>query len=117
MKKSPLREKTYLFAIDIVLTYKMLSQEKKEYIMSKQLLRSGTNPGAMIREAQSAESKADFIHKLKIAQKEISETIYWLELLSETQYLPKNDYVSLNSLAEEILKMLVSSINTSRSNK
>jgi four helix bundle protein len=117
MKKSPLREKTYLFAIEVVLTYKMLTIEKREYVMSKQLLRSGTNPGAMIREAQSAESKADFIHKLKVAHKEISETIYWLELLTATKYLTENDFKNLNTPATEILRMLISSINTAKANR
>lgn len=78
--KSPLKKKIFLFAILIVNLYKYLTIEKKEYVLSKQLLRSGTNPGAMVREAFNGESDKDFIHKLKIGQKEIGETMYWLEL-------------------------------------
>ncbi|MFO0109807.1 MAG: four helix bundle protein, partial [Alphaproteobacteria bacterium] len=78
------REKSFEFAIRVVKLSKGLAEERKEFIMSKQLLRSGTSVGAMVREAEHAESKNDFIHKLGIAQKEINETIYWLELLRAT---------------------------------
>lgn len=80
-KTSPLKEKSFDFAVRVVNFYKFLISEKKEYVLSKQLLRAGTNPGAMVREAFNAESNKDFIHKLSIGQKEIGETIYWLELI------------------------------------
>lgn len=76
VKDGPLREKSLKFAIRTVKLYRYLQDDKKEFVLSKQLLRSGTNPGAMIREAENAESISDFIHKLSIAQKETAETIY-----------------------------------------
>ena len=84
--------------------------------MSKQLLRSGASVGAMIRESEHAESKADFIHKLAIAQKESNETLYWLELLKKTNYLDKSEYERINSDATEIIKLLTKIIVTSRNN-
>ena len=83
-KKNIIKEKSFLFAIRIIKLYQYLCEVKKEFILSKQLLRSGTAIGALIRESQNAESKADFIHKLSIAQKECDETIYWLELKKQT---------------------------------
>ncbi|MEP6682379.1 MAG: four helix bundle protein [Parafilimonas sp.] len=87
MSESVLKNKSFQFAVRIIKLYHYLIIDKKEYVLSKQLLRSGTAIGALIREAQNAESKADFIHKSGIAQKECDETIYWLELLKETNYL------------------------------
>lgn len=112
MGKSILKDKSFAFAIRTVNSYKHLSTVKKEYVISKQLLRSGTAVGALIREAQNAESRPDFIHKLGIAQKECDETRYWLELLFQTDYLSKDEFVSLNNDATELLKMLRSSIIT-----
>ena len=89
---------------------------KKEYIMSKQLMRSGTAIGALVREAQNAESSKDFIHKLSISQKECDESIYWLELLKATEYINEQEFDSLNNDAIELLKMLRSSIITSKQN-
>lgn len=89
---------------------------KKEYIMSKQLLRSGTAIGALVREAQNAESSRDFIHKLSISQKECDESIYWLELLKACEYIDELEFESLNNDAIELLKMLRSSIITSKQN-
>lgn len=91
-KENVLLIKSFLFAIRIVKLYQYLVAEKKEYVMSKQLLRSGTAVGALVREAQNAESKADFIHKLGIAQKECDETSCWLGLLKETEYLSKGKF-------------------------
>ena len=93
-----------------------MTSEKKEYVLSKQLLRSGTSVGAMIREAEHSESKADFIHKMAIAQKEINESLYWLELLKETDYLNNGQYESVNKDAIEIIKMITSIIKTTKSN-
>lgn len=89
MSKSILKDKSYSFAVRIVNLFKFLQNEKKEYILSEQLMRSGTSVGALVREAEFAESKADFIHKLAIAQKECSESIYWLELLQDTDLFRK----------------------------
>jgi four helix bundle protein len=89
---------------------------KKEYTISKQILRSGINPGAMIREAANAESGLDFIHKLAIAQKETSETQYWLELLWKTNYLTEIEFKSIYNDTEEVMKLLRSSILTKKKN-
>ena len=115
MKESVLKEKSFRFAIRIVNLYKYLCEEKKEYVMSKQLLKCGTSVGAMTREAEHSESKADFIHKMAIAQKEINETIYWLELLNATEYISNKEFDSINSDAVELIKMITSSIKTAKS--
>ena len=111
---SVLKEKSFKFAVRTVNLYKYLCKEKKEFVLSTQILRSGTSVGAMVREAQHSESKADFIHKMAIAQKEINETIYWLELLCETEYLSNEECNSLNNDATELIKMLTSSIKTAK---
>jgi four helix bundle protein len=113
-KKSVLKDKSFVFAIRIVKLYKYLAGEKSEHVLSKQLLRSGTAVGALIREAQNAESKADFTHKLSIAQKECDETIYWLDLLKETGYINITEHKSISSDAKEVLRILRSSILTTR---
>ncbi len=115
MKKGILRDKSFKFAIRIVNLYKYLCEEKHEYIMSKQVLRSGTSAGAMIREVEHSESKSDFVHKLAIAQKEINETIYWLELLQATEYISNEEFESFNLDTTEIIKMITSSIKTAKS--
>ena len=115
-KENVFLKKSFGFSVDIVKTTQKLVGKNKEYVLSKQLLRSGTAIGALIREAQNAESKADFIHKLAIAQKECDETIYWLDLLKETEYIDEADYTKLNSVAIELLKMLRSSILTTKKN-
>jgi four helix bundle protein len=114
MKNNPLKDKSFSFAIRVVKLYQYLQTNKKEYILSKQLLRSGTSVGAMVREAEHAESKADFIHKLAIAQKEINESIYWIELLNATDYLTKQQFESINNDAIEIIKLITSIIKTSK---
>ncbi|MEO6758780.1 MAG: four helix bundle protein [Saprospiraceae bacterium] len=114
---SPMREKSMALAIRIVNLYKYLVLEKKEFVLSKQILRSGTSPGANIREAQNAESTDDFIHKLGIAQKETDETLYWLELLLRTNYLSETEYQSLTEDTTEILKLVRSAILTKKKNK
>lgn len=108
------KEKSFLFAVQIIRLYKFLNEQKKEYVLSKQILKSGTSIGAMVREAQNAESKADFIYKLGIAQKECDETIYWLELLKETEYLNPDEFELLFSKANELLKMIRSAILTTK---
>ena len=116
MKDIIIKTKSYAFAIRIVKLYKFLNGEKKEYVLSKQLLRRGTSVGALIREAEHAESKPDFKHKLSIAQKEINETIYWLELLRATGYLGELEFKSINQNAIEIIKMLTGIIKSTKSN-
>ena len=94
--------------------YKHLCDNKKEFVLSKQILRSGTSVGANIIEAEHSESKVDFIHKMAISQKEINETIYWLELLQETKYISKQEFESINADAVEIIKILTSSLKTAK---
>jgi four helix bundle protein len=106
MKENIIKDKSFKFAIRVVNVYKLLVSERKEFVMSKQLMRSGTSVGANIREAQNGESKADFIHKLGIAQKEADETLYWLELLKETKYLKNDEFESMHHDGTEILKIL-----------
>jgi len=115
-RQNPLKEKSFQFAISIVKNYRSLFDHKKEFVLSKQLLRSGTSVGANIREAQNAESKSDFIHKLSIAQKECDETLYWLELLYLSGYFEIDNYQIIHKEATEILKILRSSILTTRKN-
>lgn len=118
MNKKPniLKDKSFLFAIRIVNAYKFLKINYNEFVLSKQLLRSGTSVGALVRESQNAESKADFIHKLGIAQKECDETLYWLELLHATDYLKIEEFESLHFDASELLKIIKSSILTTKQN-
>lgn len=117
MSESILKEKSFLFAIKIVQLFKHLNLNQREFVLSKQLLRSGTSIGAMVREAKNSESRADFQHKLGIAQKECDESLYWLKLLRKTAYISENEYCNLFCDAEELLKMIRSSILTSKSNK
>ncbi|WP_435134412.1 four helix bundle protein [Formosa sp. A9] len=109
-----IKTKSYQFAVRIVKLYKFLVDEKREFVLSKQLLRSGTSIGANVREAEHAESKADFIHKLSIALKEANETEYWLELLRETDYLQNSEYLSIQLDIQEILRILTSIVKTSK---
>lgn len=115
MKKNVIREKSFDFAVHIVQLYKSLSFEKKEYVLSKQMLRSGTSIGANIREAEFAQSKADFIHKLSIALKEANETDYWIELLYISGYLNAYQFEESKQKVSEQLRLLTSIINTSKS--
>ena len=114
IKHDPLREKTLNLAIRVVKLNQYLTTKKFEYVLSKQILRSGTNPGAMVREAANAESALDFIHKLSIAQKEAGETLYWLELLFKTDFLTITEYESIYRDTEEIMRLLRSSILTKK---
>ena len=115
MKPNVVKSKSYLFAKRIILCSKFL-HENREYIISNQLLRSGTAPGALIREAEMGESKKDFIHKLSIALKEANETEYWIELLMDTNYLTRTEGNSLIYDCKEIIKLLTSIIKSSKSN-
>lgn len=115
MRENVIKSKSLEFAIRVVRLNQVLANEKKEFVMSKQVLRSGTSVGAMVREAEHAESKPDFIHKLAIAQKEINETLYWLELLFKTDFINQTEYESFTLDATELLKLLTSIIKTIKS--
>ena len=114
MKDNVIKDKSFTFALRIVKLYKHLTNEKKEYVLSKQLLRSGTSVGAMVREAEHAESKADFIHKLSIALKEANESEYWIELLHQSDYIDGKGFQSISCDLKEILKLLTSIIKTAK---
>jgi len=115
-KTDSLKDKSFLMALRIVKLCKYLRDAKKEYILSKQLLRSGTNPGAMVREAANAESSLDFIHKLAVGQKETGETQYWLELLFKADYLKEAEFISIYKDTKEVMALLTSSIKTKKKN-
>jgi four helix bundle protein len=106
MKENIIQQKSFAFAIRIVNLYKYLTVEKKEYVLSKQMLRSGTSIGANIEESIGGVSEKDFINKLSISYKEARETIYWLKLLHATDFLTAAEFESLHSDAEEIGKIL-----------
>jgi len=108
------KEKSFAFAVRIINLHRFLGGEKKEYVLAKQLLRSGTAIGALVREAEQAESKPDFIHKMSIALKEANETKYWILLLRETHYLTTKEAESLLSDNTELLKLLTSIIKTTK---
>ena len=112
--KSIIKGKSYDFAVRTVRLYQYLTEQKHEYVMSKQVLRSATSVGANVREALQGQSKADFTAKMSIALKEASETEYWLELLRDTDYLNYDEYTSVQSDCLEIVKILTSIVKTSR---
>ena len=114
--KGVLREKSFLLAIRIVRLHKHLREQKKEYEISRQLFKSGTNPGAMVRESEYAQSGADFINKLEVAQKELNETRYWIELLFATDYLLESEKVSILNDVDEVMRLTTSSIKTRKAN-
>ncbi len=113
MKKSIVVEKSYSFALRIIDLYKYLNYNRNEYVLSKQILKSGTSIGANIEEGQAAQSKRDFISKNSIALKETRETHYWLRLLKDSDYLT-NDFIDLLNDCEELRKILTSIIKTSQ---
>ena len=110
-------DKTISFSIRIVKCYNYLQDEKKEFVMSKQLLRSGTSIGANVHEAIFAQSRADFVSKMNIALKEANETSYWLLILSKTAYLESNVYISLRQDIDEMIRILISTLKTTRKNE
>ena len=113
----PIEEKSKAFAIRIVRLYKYLRTEKKEYVMSKQLLRCGTSIGANVAEANYGISRNEFLAKLYISLKETSETIYWIDLLYKTDYLTETQYNSMFRDAEELRKLLSSATKTIKENQ
>ena len=117
MKNGVLRDKTKRFAVRIIRFVTYLQDEKREFILSKQILRSATSIGANVSEAERAQSKADFISKMSIALKEANETNYWLKLLYKTDYLNKSQYDSINTDINELISILIAICKTSNSNK
>lgn len=114
MRNNIVKIKSFAFAIRIIKLYRFLCNNKKEFVISKQLLKCGTSVGALIRESEYAESRSDFVHKLHIAQKEINESIYWIELLEATNFLVTDQFESINNDAIEILKLLTSIIKSTK---
>ena len=112
---SPLREKSFRFAVRIVNLAKLMCERDREYVLSKQIVRSGTAIGALVREARQAESREDFVHKLAIALKEAEETEYWLEIFLATEYLKPHEFDSLHADLKELLRLLTAAIKTARS--
>jgi len=112
MKESIIGNKSKAFAIRIVKLYCYLKDEKSEYVMSKQLLRSGTSIGANTRESRNAQSRMDFLNKLNIALKEADETEYWLDLIHETGFLNHDEYNSIYNDCEELISILTKIIKT-----
>jgi four helix bundle protein len=116
MRESILRDKAFAFAIRSIKLYQYLVGEHKEFVLSKQVMKSGTSIGANIEESAHAQSRIDFVHKLSIAQKEASETNYWIRLLRDTGYVNAKLADSLLSDCEELQKLLTSSIKTAKRN-
>lgn len=116
MNENIVRNKSYGFALRIINLYKHLKGTKKEFVISKQLLRSGTSIGALVREADNAESKPDFIHKMSISQKECDETLYWIELLFDSEFISQAEYSSIKQDGDELLKIIRSIIIKAKQN-
>ena len=114
MSENVIKRKSFEFALRIIKLNKFLCETRNEYVLSKQLLRSGTSIVARVRESEHAESKADFIHKLSIALKDPNETEYWLELLYKSEYIDEIQYKSISTDITEILRLLISIIKTSK---
>ena len=114
LNDSIIAKKTYAFALEVIKSYKILIAEKKEFVLSKQLLRSGTSIGANVNEAVCAQSKRDFVHKLSIALKEARETMYWIHLLKDSLYITDLCFQLLNNSCNEIIKILSSIILTTK---
>lgn len=114
MKDNILKDQSFLFAIRIVELNRYLQESKREWVLSKQILRSGTSIGALVREAEFAQSKADFINKMSIALKEANETLYWLELLHASRLIDDERFSCYSESAKSIISILVKSIKTSK---
>ena len=114
MKESIVRKKSYLFALRMIKAYKYLTQEQREFVLSKQVLRSGTSIGALVKEAEHAQSRADFVNKMNVALKEANETEYWLMLLKDSEYIEEKSYNSIHQDCSELIKLLASIVKTSK---
>ena len=113
-RESPLRTKSYTFGVRIVRLSQFMVSEHKEYVLSKQVLRSGTAIGALIREAEYGISKPDFRNKMSIALKEANETDYWLSILKDTDYINEKMFQSLSADCVELIKMLIATVKTTQ---
>lgn len=111
---SIIAQKSYAFALEIITLFKIITENKKEYVLSKQLLRCGTSIGANVNESLSAESKRDFVHKLGISLKESKETSYWLNLLKDGGYIDEDVFIRIDNLNTELIKILTSIILTTK---
>ncbi|MDR0798713.1 MAG: four helix bundle protein [Dysgonamonadaceae bacterium] len=108
--------KAYDFALRIIKAYKFLNKEQREFVLSKQMLRSGTAIGALIKEGEHAQSKADFINKMNVALKEANETEYWLMLLKDSEYIDEKCFLSIHSDCSELIRILASIVKTTKQN-
>lgn len=115
-KENIVMNKSYAFSLRVIKLCKYLITNEKEYVLSKQVLRSGTSIGALVKEAEHAQSKADFINKMNIALKEANETEYWLMLLKDSEYIDEKSFESLHSDISELIKLLASIVKTSKIN-
>ena len=113
---NPIEKRAYQFALRIVKAYKYLTRQQSEFVLSKQMLRSGTSIGAMMREAKFAQSRADFVSKTSIALKEANETLYWIELLHDSEYIDDKTFESIHNEANEITSILASIVKTTKVN-
>ena len=113
---STLNAKSYAFALRVIGLYKFLREQKQDYVLSKQILRSGTAIGALVRESEFAQSQADFINKLSVSLKEANETDYWLNLLKDSGYIDEKSFLSMEEVCGELIALLVSSIKTVKNN-
>ena len=116
MKNNIVKDKSYQFALRVVKMFKYLTQEQREFVLSKQTLRSGTSIGALVKEAEHAQSKADFINKMNIALKEANETEYWLMLLKDSEYIDEKTFASIHYDCDELIRLLVSIVKTTKQN-
>ncbi|MDR3261059.1 MAG: four helix bundle protein [Tannerella sp.] len=114
MKGNVVKEKSYAFALRMIKVYKYLNREKREFVLSKQALRSGTSIGALVREAEHAQSKADFINKMSIALKEANETAYWLMLMKDSDFIDEKSFSSIYNDCDELISLLVRIVKTSK---
>ncbi len=117
MKENIVKDKSFKFAVRIVKLYQFLCNEKKEYVLSKQILRSGTSIGANVEESVGGISKSDFSNKISLAYKEAKETHYWIRLLKETRYIEEKMFESMINDCDEICKLLFTILKTTRINK
>jgi four helix bundle protein len=114
MGKNVVKDKSFAFALRVVKLAKYLQEQQKEFVLSKQVLRSGTAIGALVREAEHAQSRPDFINKMSIALKEANETDYWLDLLHQSEYITPESFDSIHPDIQELIQLLVSIVKTSK---
>jgi len=112
MKDNIIQQKSYSFALRMINAYKYLTLEQREFVLSKQVLRSGTSIGALVKEAEHAQSSADFIHKMNIALKEANETEYWLMLLKDSDYIDEKTFSSIHKDCDELIRLLISIVKS-----